>query len=81
MISTSDKNVSSVTKSKLDWDEYTKKQKLEKELESNRKDGSLAKKRFLETVASKEHAQFKEVERLHEKTKLKAKPKWSVYFN
>ena len=56
MISTSDKNVSSVTKSKLDWDEYTKKQKLEKELESNRKDGSLAKKRFLETVASKEHA-------------------------
>jgi len=67
--------VSSVTKSKLDWDAHVKKQKMEKELESNRKDGSLAKQRFLDTVASKEHIKFKEIERLHEKSVLKAKPR------
>ena len=50
-----DKNVSSVTKSKIDWDKYTKEQKLEKELQANRKDGYLVKQKFLANVEEKEH--------------------------
>ena len=36
-----DKIVTSITKSKIDWDKHTKEQKLEGELEKNRKNGYL----------------------------------------
>ena len=74
MIQGSEKNVSSVTKSKIDWDKYTKEQKLEKELQANRKDGYLVKKSFLSKVDEREHAYNKEIERVYEKNKLKSKP-------
>lgn len=44
VIDEKEKNVTSLDKSKLDWDKYTRDQKLEGELEQNRKDGFLAKK-------------------------------------
>jgi len=47
--------VSSLDKSKLDWDKYTKEKKLEGELEQNRKDGFLAKKQFIEQVSELEY--------------------------
>ena len=60
VIDSKDKNVSSLDKSKLDWDKYTKEQKLEGELESNRKDGYLAKKHFIEKVSEHEYQQKKQ---------------------
>ena len=50
-----EKNVSSIEKSKLDWDKYTKEQKMQAELSQNRKDGYLAKKRFIENVSEMEY--------------------------
>ena len=47
--------MTSIEKSKLDWDKYTKDQKLEGEFEKNRKDGYLAKKRFIEDVSEMEY--------------------------
>ena len=54
-----EKNVTSIEKSKLDWDKYTKEQKMETELENNRKDGFLAKKRFIDNVSDLEYQQKK----------------------
>ena len=54
-----EKNVTSIEKSKLDWDKYTKEQKMETELENNRKDGFLAKKRFIDNVSELEYQQKK----------------------
>jgi len=39
-----DKNINCMQKTRMDWDKYTKKEKLEDELELNRKDGYLVKK-------------------------------------
>ena len=50
MINDSDKNITSLEKSKLDWKNYTKDSKHEAELIKNRKDGFLAKRQFLEAV-------------------------------
>ena len=47
MIDNKDKNINALTKTKIDWDKHTKEQKLEDELEKNRKDGYLAKQQFL----------------------------------
>ena len=55
VIGEKDKNVSSLDKSKIDWDKYTKEKKLEAELETNRKDGYLAKKRFIDSVSELEY--------------------------
>ena len=55
MIGDKDKNVSCMDKSKIDWEKYTKEQKLEGEFEKNRKDGYLAKKRFLDDVNELEY--------------------------
>ena len=54
-IADTDKNVTSIEKSKLDWDKYTKEQKLEGEFQKNRKDGYLAKKRFIDDVSELEY--------------------------
>lgn len=43
MIDNKDKNINALEKTKIDWDKHTKEQKLEDELEKNRKDGYLAK--------------------------------------
>ncbi len=37
------KNINAYEKTKMDWDRYTKEQKMENELEKNRKDGFLGK--------------------------------------
>ncbi len=42
-------------KTRMDWDKYTKEQKIEADLERNRKDGYLQKKMFLEVVGDKEY--------------------------
>ena len=60
VIGEKDKNVSCIDKSKLDWDKYTKDEKLESELEMNRKDGFLAKKRFIDTVSEMEYQKKKQ---------------------
>lgn len=44
-----------VEKSKIDWTKYTKEQKLEAEFEKNRKDGYLAKRKFLDQVTETEY--------------------------
>ena len=55
MIGDKDKNVTTMTKTKIDWDKHTKEQGLETELEKNRKDGYLAKKKFLDGVSELEY--------------------------
>ena len=60
MINDKDKNVTCMDKSKMDWDDYTKKNKLETELEQNRKDGFLTKKRFLDEVNETEYQKKKQ---------------------
>ena len=47
MIDNKDKNINALQKTKVDWDKFTKEEKLDAEFEKNRKDGYLAKKRFL----------------------------------
>lgn len=42
-------------KTRLDWDKYTKEEKIQDELEHNRKDGYLQKKQFLEAVGDREY--------------------------
>lgn len=42
------KNLNAYVKSKIDWDKKVKDDKLEKELDLNRKDGLLGKKRFID---------------------------------
>ena len=60
MINDKDKNVTCMDKTKLDWDEYTKENKLESELEQNRKDGYLQKRRFLNDVEEAEYQKKKQ---------------------
>lgn len=63
LISAENKNVNCIEKSKIDWSKHTKEEKLEEQLEQNRKDGFLAKKKFLDTVAEKEYEHKKAVEK------------------
>ena len=41
MIDNEGKNINTISKTKLDWDKYTKENKLEADFEKNRKDGYL----------------------------------------
>lgn len=50
-------------KTRIDWDKYTKEEKLEAELEHNRKDGYLQKKQFLDIVGEREYEAKKQVEK------------------
>ena len=47
---TKKKNITTIDKSKIDWKNYVKENNLEKELDKNRKDGFLGKKRFLDNA-------------------------------
>ena len=75
VIGEKDKNVSCIDKSKIDWDTYTKDQKLEGELEKNRKDGFLAKKRFIDNVSELEYQQKKKGQKDHRKNLQAAQEK------
>ena len=68
-------NVTSIAKSKMDWDKYTKEQKMESELEKNRKDGFLAKKRFIDNVSELEYQQKKAGQKENRKAHLAAQEK------
>ncbi len=57
-------------KTRIDWDKYTKDEKLEADLERNRKDGYLQKKRFLDAVGDREYEAKKEVEKATRKHHL-----------
>ena len=52
-------------KTRMDWDKYTKEEKLEDELEHNRKDGYLVKKSFLDSVGEREYEAKKVAEKAH----------------
>eukprot|EP01016_Furgasonia_blochmanni_P034307 TRINITY_DN3681_c0_g1_i1.p1 TRINITY_DN3681_c0_g1~~TRINITY_DN3681_c0_g1_i1.p1 ORF type:complete len:322 (+),score=48.27 TRINITY_DN3681_c0_g1_i1:359-1324(+) len=54
MISNKAKSINSVSKSKLDWGNFVSKEGIEKELERNRKDGYLEKRKFLAEASIKE---------------------------
>lgn len=41
MIDGEDKNINTFQKTRMDWDNYTKEEKLEAQFEKNRKDGYL----------------------------------------
>mmetsp|Transcript_9047 Transcript_9047/g.13815 ORF Transcript_9047/g.13815 Transcript_9047/m.13815 type:complete len:91 (+) Transcript_9047:557-829(+) len=60
MIDNKDKNINALAKTKLDWDSYTKEEKLESELEKNRKDGYLAKQAFLGKAQGVEYEYHKQ---------------------
>ena len=57
-------------KTRMDWDKYTKEEKIEADLERNRKDGYLQKKMFLEGVGDKEYLAKKEGEKEARKQRL-----------
>eukprot|EP00347_Sterkiella_histriomuscorum_P012360 403368891 len=63
LISDQGKNVNVVEKSKMDWSKYTKEEKLEAEFEKNRKDGYLAKRKFLDQVTETEYEYKKQIEK------------------
>jgi len=48
------KNINSMTKSRYDWKDYTKKENMEKQFSENRKDGYLEKVKFLEKSKQEE---------------------------
>ena len=48
------KNINSMTKSRYDWKDYTKKENMEKQFNENRKDGYLEKMKFLEKSKQEE---------------------------
>jgi hypothetical protein len=54
-------------KTRIDWDKYTKDNKLEADLEKNRKDGYLQKKAFIESVQDREYEDKKKVEKIARK--------------
>ena len=53
----------------MDWQKYTKEEKYENELERNRKDGFLAKRKFLEKVQETEYEHQKKIEKHQLNTK------------
>jgi len=64
MIDDGKKNITAISKSKIDWNKYAKDEKIESKLEQNRKDGYLQKKGFIEKTNEKVSQKKKEVERL-----------------
>ncbi len=52
------RTINTIDKSKKDWDKYVTQNKLEKALEQNRKDGYIAKQKFIEDAerAERENA-------------------------
>ena len=63
MIDNQDKNINAYQKTKMDWDKYTKEEKLEADFEKNRKDGYLQKKAFLDKVSDVEYQHKKKIEK------------------
>ena len=64
----------------MDWDKYTKDEKLEDELEKNRKDGYLAKKAFLNQAQAMDYAHQKKIEKHENQLKNeKIKQMWIIY--
>ena len=53
ILNTKTKNINSVVKSKLDWKQFAEKEKIQKELNRNRKDGYLEKQNFILKVNHK----------------------------
>lgn len=47
----------------MDWDKFSKDQKIDGDLAKNRKDGYIAKKNFLDDVNDREYLQKREVEK------------------
>lgn len=66
-----DKNVNCMQKTRIDWDKHVKEEKIEEELDKHRKDGFLAKKRFLDQVSEKEYEAKQAVEKKYRKELLK----------
>ena len=64
MIDNKDKNINALQKTKIDWDKHTKEQKMEAELDKNRKDGYLGKQKFLNQAAAMEYAHTKKIEKI-----------------
>jgi len=64
MIDNKDKNINALQKTKIDWDKHTKDQKMEAELEKNRKDGYLGKQAFLNQAQAIEYAHTKKIEKI-----------------
>jgi hypothetical protein len=58
------KNINSMSKSRIDWKEYTNKANLDKQFSENRKDGYLEKKRFLEKSKQDEKDYIKSKKRV-----------------
>ncbi|CAI2378150.1 unnamed protein product [Moneuplotes crassus] len=54
-----DKKVNCLQKTEMDWEKYTKEKGIKEDLEKNRKDGHLAKQRFLDKVSDTEYSQKK----------------------
>ena len=63
MIDNQDKNINAYQKTKMDWEKYTKDEKLEDELEKNRKDGYIQKKAFLDKVGDNEYLHKRAIEK------------------
>lgn len=58
-------------KTRIDWDRHVKEKKIEEELEKNRKDGYLVKKKFLDEVEEREYEAKQAVEKKYRKELLK----------
>lgn len=57
------KSITSLTKSKLDWEKFKEKNNLEDELAQNRKDGFLGKRDFLDIAREREKDRLSELKR------------------
>ncbi|CAG9325134.1 unnamed protein product [Blepharisma stoltei] len=60
---TKKKSITSVSKSKLDWEKYKEQNNLEDDLAKNRKDGYLGKKDFLDLAKEREKSRLSEMKR------------------
>ena len=58
------KNINSMTKSRYDWKDYTKKENMEKQFNENRKDGYIEKMKFLEKSKQEEKEYIKSRKKL-----------------
>ena len=63
LIDNKDKNINTIEKTKIDWDKHTKEEKLDEDLEQNRKDGYLGKQAFLNQAQAIEYAHQKKIEK------------------
>jgi len=62
-ISSKSKNITSIHKSKLDWKSFTKKEKLEKNFEQNRKAGGYLDKQSFIAKATEKQKQIQKASR------------------